>query len=383
MTSSLVYKNIGIPKEIKKQEYRVAITPKQVNYLKTIGTNILIEKNAGLGCGFTNEDYKKSGAIICDNSNSIYSNCDMIVKIKEPQENEYDLIHKDQVLFTYFHFASSKQLTDAMINNKSICIAYETIKNDNNSLPLLAPMSEIAGLLSIQQGMKYLEKSYGGNGTLLCGTSTEPPGTITIIGGGIAGTAAAKLAANIGANVYIIEKNVTKVIELSYKFKNYKNVEIINSSNISDLKNYLNISDIIIGAILIPNGDKAPKIITKEMIKDFKSGSVFIDISIDQGGITEVSKPTSHDNPIFKYENTVFYCVANIPGITPLTSTNAITNVTFPYIEELLKFGWKKASIMNNDILNGINIANGHLTNKALATLYNYEYTDIHNLLKI
>lgn len=380
---NILYKNIGIPKEIKKHEYRVGITPKQVKYLKDIGINIYIEKNSGLGCGFTNEDYKKNGAIICDNSQNIYEKSDMIVKIKEPQENEYKLIHENQVLFTYFHFASSKKLTNAMIDNKSVCIAYETIKNDNGLLPLLSPMSEIAGLLSIQQGMKYLEKSYGGNGTLLCGTSTELPGTITIIGGGIAGTSAAKLAANIGANVYIIEKNINKVIELSFKFKNYKNVQIINSSDINYYKYYLNNSDIIIGAILIPNADKAPKLITKEMIKDFKPGSVFIDISIDQGGISEVSRPTSHDNPIFIYENIIFYCVSNMPGITPLTSTNAITSVTFPYIEELAKFGWKKSSNINNDILTGVNIVNGYITNKAIADLYNYKYTDIHTLLDL
>jgi alanine dehydrogenase len=291
------------------------------------------------------------------------------------------MINVGQIIFTYFHFASSKKLTDAMKESGAVCIAYETIVNNNHgvySLPLLAPMSEVAGLLSIQQGMKYLEKPFGGNGILLSGTSNSPSGTVVIIGGGVAGVAAAKLASAIGAQVYILDNDIHRVIKLQNVFKGITNIEV-NDTN--ELEKYLYLGDIIIGAVLIAGAAEAPKLITREMIKKMKKGSVFVDISIDQGGITEVSIPTTHTNPIFKVDDVIFYCVANMPGAVPLTSTEALTKETFPYIEKLVNNGWKEAARRDYGILCGINIAFGHITNKKLSDLFGYDYYDPMHLL--
>lgn len=368
------YKLIGVPKEVKPYEYRVSLTPTKVRQLTMRGIDVLVGKNAGIGIGFSDEEYTKAGALVCSNKD-VYSNSEVIVKVKEPQESEYDLVQIDQVLFGFFHFASSEKLTNAMMKSKSVCIAYETVKKADDSLPLLSPMSEIAGILSIHAGMKYLEKTYGGNGVLLSGMSNVMGGNVVIIGGGIAGFSASFIASKIGANVFILEKNELKVNELRKFYKNLTNVTVIHTLTSHEMEKYLQIADLMIGAVHI-TGTKAPKVITKEMIEKFKPGSVFIDIAIDQGGMTEVSRPTSHDKPTFKYANTTFYCVPNIPSSVPMTASSALCNVTYDYLEKIIKYGWDGASMRDPSILSGVNIAAGKVTNKNVANLFGYEYID-------
>jgi alanine dehydrogenase len=369
---------VGIPKEIKNNEFRVAMTPKQVQKLTMTGTQVLVGTSAGIGCNYSDAEYIKAGAVVCNNNN-VWKNSNMIVKVKEPIKEEYELVKNDQIVFTYFHFASSKQLTDAMISSGSLCIAYETVqkKRDNGTmyLPLLAPMSEVAGLLSIQEGMKYLEKPFGGSGILLSGTVSTPSGVTLVIGGGIAGVAAAKQAANLGSRVYILEKDQFRAIELNTTFNRYPNVTVVVNDSTKTLEKHLYISDLIVGAVLVP-GAEAPKIITKDMIHKMKPGSVIVDISIDQGGMTEVSRPTTHNDPVFKEGNVTLYCVANMPGAVPITSTDALTQETFPYIENIIGNGWKNAVRRDVGLLCGINVGFGMVTNKALANQFGYEYND-------
>jgi alanine dehydrogenase len=373
---------IGVPKELKNNEYRVAMIPEQVKKLTIKGNKVFVGKHAGELIGFTDNDYKKAGAIIVDNF-EVYNESDLIVKVKEPVLEEYKLINAGQIIFTYFHFASSKKLTDAMKESGAICIAYETIVNNTTghyNLPLLAPMSEIAGLLAVQQGMKFLEKPFGGSGILLSGTNAIDSGKIVIIGGGVAGIAAAKLASRIGAQVYILDISEHRVNELQNSFIGISNINIILLKKKEDLEEYLYIADIIIGAVLIP-GAETPKLITKNMIKKMKKGSVVVDISIDQGGISEVSEPTTHTSPIFKVDGVIFYCVTNMPGAVPLTSTEALSKATFPYIEKLVNDGWKEAVRNDYGLLCGINIAYGHVCNKGLSDLFEYDYYDPMHLL--
>jgi alanine dehydrogenase len=368
---------VGVPKEIKNNEFRVAMIPEQVNKLTRAGTRVLVGKSAGLGCGYSDFEYQKAGAIVCDNVD-VFHESDLIVKVKEPIKEEYSLVHAGQILFTYFHFASSRELTEAMLRSGSLCMAYETVystKNGARFLPLLAPMSEVAGLLSIQEGMKYLEKPFGGCGILLSGTSTTPNGVVVVIGGGVAGLAAAKQAAMLGAHVYILDKDIHKVLEIEKLFTGFSNVDVVLSNTKDVLEKHLYIADLVVGAVLVP-GAAAPKLITKDMVAQMKPGSVFVDISIDQGGMTEVSKPTTHADPVYKVGNVVFYCVANMPGAVPLTSTQALTQQTFPYVEKLLRDGWKTAVRKDVGLLCGINVAFGTVTNKPLADLFGYEYHD-------
>jgi alanine dehydrogenase len=373
MITSKLPKIIGVPREIKPNEYRVAMIPAQVIKLVNAGNRVLIGNDAGIGSGYSNTEYQDAGAIICCNKD-VYNLSDMIVKVKEPLLEEYNLINPGQIVFTFFHFASSYELTQAMVKSGAICIAYETVTDTNMNLPILAPMSEIAGILAVQNGMKYLEKPFGGNGVLLTNTMSSDSGIVVIIGGGTAGVAAANLAANIGAEVYLLEKNKIRSIQLSNTMKN-RNINIIHSESINITK-YLAVADLIIGAVLIP-GAASPKIITKDMISKMKPGSVFVDISIDQGGITEVSRPTTHLDPVFKYNNVNFYCVANMPGAVPHTATEALSRITFPYVEKIASMGWENAVKNDNGILNGVNIALSHVTNKPLAKLFNYDYIDL------
>lgn len=379
MTALLNRPTIGIPKEIKTHEYRVAVTPKQVQKLVQQGNRVVVGKDAGKGSGYSDMDYMKAGASVYQNT-CVYAYSDLIVKVKEPQPIEYEMVRENQVVFTYFHFASSKQLTHAMKESKAVCIAYETVKTPDQRLPLLAPMSEIAGLIAVQQGMKYTERIYDGRGVLVCGSSTSSPGTVVVIGGGTAGKAAATLAARIGANVYILDNNLTKLEQLKHEFHEYSNVHLILSESRDIITEHIAHADIVIGAILV-HGAEAPKLITKEMIKQMPPGSVFVDIAIDQGGMTEVSVPTTHDRPIYKYKGVNMYCVANIPAAVPMNATQAISNAVFPYLEKLASKGWKEAVLECPDLMEGVNMIGGHVTYRSIADQYRFDYMDPKKLM--
>jgi len=372
---------IGIPKEVKTHEYRVAVTPAQVHKLVSQGNKVIVGKNAGVGSGYSDGEYMRAGARICDNTN-VFAESDVIVKVKEPQPTEYELIKPNQVLFTYFHFASSKTLTDAMRRSGAICIAYESVAKVDGRLPLLAPMSEIAGLLSVQQGMKYLEKTYEGKGVLLSGSSLASPGNVLVIGGGTAGTAAATLAASMGANVYILDNSVHKIDVLQQHFETFPNVHLVYAPHSEDISDYLQIADLVIGAVLVP-GCAAPKLITKEMIQKMPAGSVFVDIAIDQGGMTEVSYPTTHDRPIYKYKDVTMYCVANMPAAVSRTSTQAISTVVYPYLEQIAGVGWRVAAQRCPELFAGLSMMSGHVTKQEIADQFGYEFTDPYDLLRV
>ena len=368
---------IGIPKEIKNNEFRVSITPQGVKELIKNNHKVYIEKNAGYDSSFTDEDYKKSGGIILNTNKEIFKISDMILKVKEPIEEEYLLIKKNQIVFTYFHFASYRPLLNAMIKSKSICIAYETVQSENKSLPLLVPMSEVAGRMATQEGAKYLEKPMGGRGILLGGVTGVTAANVLIIGGGISGTEAAKMALGLGANVTILDTNENRLKELNSLFEN-KIKCILSSKEI--IKEKAIESDLIIGAVLVA-GAKAPKLISKKLLKSLKKGCVLVDIAIDQGGCFETSKPTTHENPVFKIDNVLHYCVANMPGAVPFTSTSALTNCTLKYVIKIANKGWIKASKENNEILTGLNIINGKIVNKSVSDAFNLEYTNVKNLI--
>ena len=361
---------IGVPKEIKNNEFRVSLTPSGVSKLISKKNTVLVEKDAGKNSSFLNDEYKKAGAIIVDTREEVFQKSEMILKVKEPIEEEYNLIKEGQIVFTYFHFASHRPLLDGMINNKSICIAYETVQSEDKSLPLLTPMSEVAGRMATQEGAKFLEKPMGGRGILLGGVTGVDPAKVLIIGGGISGTEAAKMAVGLGANVTILDLNQERLDELNVLFSGKVKCILSNEKNIYE--NAIK-SDLIIGAVLIP-GAKAPKLITKKTLKFLKKGCVLVDIAIDQGGCFETSKPTTHENPTYIIDGVVHYCVANMPGAVPYTSTQALTNMTLPYIVEISEKGWKEAARSNNEIKEGLNIISGRVVNKNVSEAFNVEY---------
>ena len=368
---------IGVPKEIKNNEFRVAITPYGVKELISHGHEVFVEKNAGANSSFLDKDYKNEGAIILDDNKSIFDISDLILKVKEPIEEEYSLIKENQIVFTYFHFASHKPLLDAMIKSNSVCIAYETVEDNNGSLPLLVPMSEVAGRMATQEGAKYLEKPMGGRGILLGGVSGVEPANVLIIGGGISGTEAAKMAVGLQANVTILDTSEKRLNELNKLFDNKINC-LISTKEI--IENEAKNADLIIGAVLIA-GAKAPKLISKEMLKSLKPGCVMVDIAIDQGGCFETSTPTTHQDPIFIIDNVVHYCVANMPGAVPFTSTKALTNRTLPYLLEIANKGWIKASKDNNEIKTGVNVINGKVVNENVSKAFGVEFHNINSLI--
>lgn len=329
---------VGVPKEIKVHEYRVSLTPKCVAALTAHGIEVLVEKSAGVGSGYEDEEYAEAGARIVSKK-EVFLESNILVKVKEPQECEYHMIQPGQVVFTFFHFAGCLGLEQAMNERSAICIPYETVELPNKTLPILAPMSEVAGRLAVQEGMRLLTSNNGGQGVLLAGVPGVEALKVVVIGAGIVGLNAAQLAANIGAEVYLMDNNLARLRELSVVLP--KNVKTVFSTP-AQLTHYLSIADLAIGAVLIP-GKEAPKIVTKDMLSGMKKGSIFIDVAIDQGGMTEVSTPTTHDAPTFKYKNVTMYCVANMPGIVPRTSTQALSNATFPYVMALAKKGWKQA----------------------------------------
>ena len=368
---------IGILKEIKKEENRVSLTPGGVEMLVKNGHTVYVEKKAGINSGFTDAKYREYGAKIASDSKTIYSKCEMVMHVKEPQPSEYKMIRKDQIIFTYLHLAAEKKLTKALIQRESINIAYETIQKEDGSLPLLTPMSEVAGRMSILQGSKYLEMAHGGHGVLLGGVPGVDPGTVLIIGGGVVGTNAAKNACGLGAKVYIIEKNLERMRYLSDIMP--KNCFVLMSKP-ATIRRLLAIADVVVGAVLIP-GAKAPKLITRSMLKLMKKGAVLVDVAIDQGGCFETSKPTTHSKPIYNVDGIVHYCVANMPGALSKTSTLALTNATLPYIIEIANKGWKKAMKENNEIKLGANIVSGKVTYKGVADAFNLKYTPIDELI--
>ena len=368
---------IGIPKEIKNNEFRVSLTPEGTSVLTLKKFTVLVEKDAGKNSNFFNEDYEKSGATIIETRNEIFRKSDMILKVKEPIEEEYDLIREDQIVFTYFHFASHRPLLDAMIKSKSICIAYETVQDKNRSLPLLTPMSEVAGRMATQEGAKFLEKPMGGRGILLGGVTGVDPAKVLVIGGGISGTESAKMAVGLGADVTILDTNQERLNVLKNMFDGKVNCILSTEESVNK---YSKESDLIIGAVLIP-GAKAPKLLTKDSLKSLKNRCVLVDIAIDQGGCFETSKPTTHENPVYVVDDVLHYCVANMPGAVPYTSTKALTNVTLPYIIEIAEKGWKEASKKNNEIKTGLNIVRGKVVNKNVSDCFQTEYHNPDSLI--
>ena len=368
---------IGVPKEIKNNENRVALTPAGVTALVNRGHTVYVQASAGEGSGFSDKEYKAAGAKIKKNIRATYEVAEMIMKVKEPIESEYKLIKKDQLVFTYFHFASYKPLTAAMIKSKAVCLAYETVELPNRSLPLLVPMSEVAGRMAIQQGAKYLEKPMKGRGVLLGGVPGVPAGKVMILGGGIVGTQAAKMAAGLGAQVTILDINLDRLRYLSDIMP--ANVTTL-YSNEYNIRRLIKKSDLIIGAVLIP-GAKAPNLITKGMLKDMRAGTVLVDVAVDQGGCIETCKPTTHENPTFIIKNIVHYCVANMPGAVPYTSTLALTNATLAYAIQLADKGWKKACQENEALRKGLNIINGKVVYKGVADAFNLKHTAVETFL--
>ncbi len=368
---------IGVPKEIKNNENRVALTPAGAKELIKRGHQVYVQQSAGLGSGFSDEDYKAAGASIMPSIEATYQISEMIMKVKEPIESEYKLIKPNQLLFTYFHFASYEPLTKAMVASKAICLAYETVEKADRSLPLLVPMSEVAGRMAIQKGANYLEKPLGGRGILLGGVPGVLPAKVLILGGGIVGTQAAWMAAGLGADVIIMDLSLPRMRYLADVMP--ANVKTM-MSNEFNIREQIKQADLIIGAVLIP-GAKAPHLITKEMLKDMKKGAVVVDVAVDQGGCIETCKPTTHENPTYVIDDVVHYCVANMPGAVPYTSTLALTNATLPYAIQLADKGWKKAAQENADLVPGLNVIQGDIVYKAVAEAFAMPYTPVEKYL--
>lgn len=368
---------IGVPKEIKNNENRVALTPAGTQELVKRGDTVYVQNSAGLGSGFSDEEYAKAGAKMIQNAAEIFGLAEMIIKVKEPIEQEYKLIKKDQLVFTYFHFASYEPLTKAMIQSGAVCLAYETVEREDRSLPLLIPMSEVAGRMAIQEGAKYLEKPLKGRGILLGGVPGVKPAKVLILGGGVVGTNAAKIAAGMGADVTIMDLNITRLRYLDDVMP--KNVHTMVSNEYS-IRELVKDHDLIIGGVLVP-GAKAPKLITRDMLKTMRPGTVLVDVAVDQGGCIETCTPTTHENPTFIIDDVVHYCVANMPGAVPYTSTLALTNATLPYAIRLAGMGWKKACAENSDLRLGLNVVQGEVVYKGVADAFNMPYTDVKKFL--
>jgi len=368
---------IGVPKEIKNNENRVALTPAGAAEMVKNGHAVFMQATAGMGSGFTDEDYQKAGATILPNIEDVYAIAEMIMKVKEPIESEYKLIKEGQILYTYFHFASCEPLTMAMIENGSVCLAYETVEMADHSLPLLIPMSEVAGRMSVQEGAKYLEKTFGGYGVLLGGVPGVPPAKVLIIGGGIVGTEAAKMAGGLGADVTIIDMNLKRLRYLDDIMPANVKTMMSNEYNIREM---VRNADVIIGAVLIP-GAVTPKLITRDMIPTMKPGTVLVDVAVDQGGCFETTVATTHDHPTFVVDRVIHYCVANMPGAVPRTSTLALTNATLPYALLIANKGWKKACTENEALKKGLNVVSGEVVYQGVAEAFGLPYKDVQTVL--
>ena len=367
---------IGVPKEIKPQENRIGLTPESVKTLVSEGHDVIVENNGGFEAGFENEQYINAGAKIANNASDIFNDSEIIVKVKEPLKTEVEMIRENQIIYTYLHLAAAKELTEGLIKSKSINIAYETVTDDNGRLPLLAPMSAVAGRMSVQAGAHCLEKNQKGRGILLGGAPGGDPANVVILGGGVVGENAATIATGMKAKVYIVDKSEERLEQLVQKFGN----KIIpKQSDKIDLNKLVADADLIIGGVLIP-GAEAPKLVTKNMLKLMKRGSVIVDVAIDQGGCVETSKPTTHGDPTYIVDNVVHYCVANMPGGVPRTSTIALNKATLPFLVKLVNNGYEKALSEDKNFLAGLNIFKGEVTYKAVADAFGHKYVDPNKL---
>jgi alanine dehydrogenase len=368
---------IGVPKEIKLQEHRIGLTPDSVKTLTDKGHEVLVQNNGGFEAGFTNEDYENSGAKIIEKAEDIFKQAELIVKVKEPQMNEVAMIRENQIIYTYLHLAAAKELTKGLVKSKAVCIAYETVTDDNGRLPLLAPMSAVAGRMSIQAGAHSLEKNQKGRGLLLGGAPGVEPANVVILGGGVVGENAAIIATGMRGKVYVVDKSEKRLKELHEIFGD----KIIPSqSDKIDLKKLISECDLLVGGVLIP-GAEAPKLVTKEMIKNMKRGSVVVDVAIDQGGCVETSKPTTHAEPTYIVDEVVHYCVANMPGGVPRTSTMALNKATLPLLTKIADQGYKKTLKENKNYLAGLNVYKGKITYKGVAEAFDMQYTPADTVL--
>ena len=361
---------IGVPKEIKPQENRIGLTPESVKVLVSNGHEVMVENNGGFEAGFENDHYKKAGARIIDKAEDIFNDAEIIVKVKEPLSNEVKMIRENQIIFTYLHLAAAKELTEGLIKSKGICIAYETVTDDNGRLPLLAPMSAVAGRMSVQAGAHCLEKNQKGRGILLSGAPGGEPANVVILGGGVVGENAAIIATGMRAKVHIVDKSESRLKQLKEMFGDKIIPEL---SDKTDLNKLISECDLLVGGVLIP-GAEAPKLVTKNMLKTMKRGSVIVDVAIDQGGCVETSKPTTHSNPTYIVDDVVHYCVANMPGGVPRTSTFALNKATLPFLTKLAKDGYKKSLNEDPNFLAGLNVFKGNVTYKAVADVFGHKY---------
>lgn len=364
---------IGVPKEIKNNENRVALTPAGVAELKKHQHQVFVQSTAGEGSGFSDAEYQEAGAELLSTIEEVYAKAEMIMKVKEPIEKEYSLIRPNQLVFTYFHFASSEALTHAMIKSQSVCLAYETVEKADHSLPLLVPMSEVAGRMAVQQGAKYLEKPLKGRGVLLGGVPGVKPANVLILGGGIVGTQAAKMAAGLGANVTIMDISLPRLRYLADIMP--ANVETV-MSNAYVIREAVQTADLIVGAVLI-HGAKAPHLVTRDMLKTMRPGTVLVDVAVDQGGCIETCKPTTHEDPTYIIDDVIHYCVANMPGAVPYTSTLALTNATLPYAVQLANKGWQRACYENRELLLGLNVVKGDVVYQGVAEAFGLPFVPV------
>ncbi len=361
---------IGVPKEVKEDEYRVAMLPVGVEELVQRGHQVFVQTGAGVGSGLMDEAYAQAGATLVDAAAEVFEKADLIVKVKEPQSSEFPMIRKQQAIFTYFHFAADRKLTQAMVDSHATCLAYETLRDAQGRLPLLTPMSEVAGRMSIQEGAKYLEKPQMGRGILLGGVPGVPPAHITVLGGGVVGANAARIAAGFRADVNILDVNLDRMRYLDDVMP--PNVNVIYSDRYN-IREQLKLADLVIGSVLIP-GAKAPYLVRKEDLKLMKPGSVIIDVAIDQGGCVETSKPTTHKNPTYIVDEVLHYCVTNMPGAVGRTSTFALCNVTLPWVVQLAQHGIDKAIAQSRPLQESLNVREGRVTNEAVAKTFGYQY---------
>jgi alanine dehydrogenase len=368
---------VGVPKEIKANEQRVALIPVGAEQLAAKEHEVVVETGAGLGSGFSDRDYEEVGARIAPDLTAVFEEAEMILKVKEPLEPEYPLLREGQIVFTYYHFAASEELMRSVLESHCVAIAYETVELPTRELPLLTPMSEVAGRMAIQEGAKFLEYRMGGSGILLGGVPGVYPASVTILGGGVVGTHAAKMAAGLGADVVILDINLDRLRYLDDIMP--KNVRTM-MSNPANVREWIARSDLVVGAVLIPGG-RAPWLVTREMLKLMKPRSVIVDVAVDQGGCIETSKPTTHEDPVYTVDGIIHYCVANMPGAVPRTSTIALTNATFPYVMILADEGWKKSVRRRPDLAKGVNMVDGHITYEAVAKAFDLPYTPLREVL--
>lgn len=371
--------HIGVPKEIKIHEYRVGLVPGSVRELIHHGHQVSIETGAGLGVGITDDDYTRVGASIVATAKEIFDTVEMVVKVKEPQPEECAMLREGQILFTYLHLAADEAQTNALIESKCIAIAYETVTDTVGRLPLLAPMSEVAGRMSVQVGAHYLEKEQGGSGILLGGVPGVPAANVVVVGGGVSGTNAARMAMGMEAKVTVIDKSLDRLTMLDMQFGPTLNTIY---STVDNLEHYVSNADLVVGAVLVP-GAAAPKVITRDIVKSMRPGSVFVDIAIDQGGCSETSKPTSHSDPVYMVDGVVHYCVTNMPGAVARTSTFALNNATLPFTVQLANSGYRQALANNPNLANGLNIHAGRVTYKAVAKTFGLEYIPTEEALRL